>query len=315
MSEKITKMEVIKGLSIQIYNEIIKNEDLKQKKLLVYLGITSLLRNNVSKYYINDYLLMYELYGNLDQSKKIKAGYIDALHELVNEDWINIESAISKSELIININDDKFKRYIWESNKAEKFYTTLYIEDIRKILNTKQKNVYEVVKFYCTVMSTLTKSKGSKQWVGFTSQEFLADEMNITEKTVGNYFRILEKYEIIYIYNTTQQIHFDGKIQSIPNAYGRFCDKDKIITVGQSYENDYCIKGKKIEKRTRKVKNETIGLANMYHQLTIRNPNYSEAIMKKIYEYVVNFNKICKKKDIKDLSLFAEYDFYKQDTS
>jgi hypothetical protein len=135
---------------------------------------------------------------------------------------------------------------------SKKYYTVINSDYIVKILNSNLKEKIELLRFYCYLMTTLSKT-GDKVGVGFTSYENMDDATGICRQTISKYMDKLEQLKIIYIYRSSDTILFaDNFIREIPNVYGDIINKDKIKIIGSEHEENYGANKKKIKKEKSK---------------------------------------------------------------
>ena len=160
-----------------------------------------------------------------------------------------------------------------------------------------------------------------KKGVGFTSYQDMANRFKITRQTISKYIDKLEELKIIYIYRSNDTIVYDdGKVREISNVYGNQKNKKKIIACGIQHERDYGKNSVENIKLVSKSKAKSTRSASAKHNVILGDLaeggkiRYGYDECKDIYETLLEFNKRYSYDEDrqKDLSIFKDYDFYKE---
>lgn len=286
--------------------------DFSTDSVLTYLALRKIMRKGCDEYFVSLGFLSYELSGKQVAHKTITASIISGISELLNGGIIRqVDSGLKKKKDSWVM--DLSKLYI-DTKHSGSYYSIVNSDHILKLVNSDLKEKLTLIKFYCYVMTTVTKT-GAKCGVGFTSYINMAAEFGSCRQTISKYMTTLEEYRILYVYKSKYALlNGDGGIQEISNTYGDIANKDKIISVGMQYEDLYgsdknrVVSGKKSSSRSASVRYG-------YIQKDVaagREIRYSYDELKDIYETLLSHNKRYEHEEgvQKDLSIFKEYDFY-----
>ena len=282
--------------------------------ILAYLGLRRILRNNISNYFVSIGLLSYYLTGKQITSRLVTKSILSGLDNLIKKKMITTMESDKDRRTNDWILDLSKLQINTDKNKKEKeFYTSIDSKYVSMILNSDMKDKISIVRFYCYLMSTVSKT-GEKAGVGFTSYQDMAKSINICRQTISKYMDKLENKNIIYIYKSTDSILDSKGIREIPNTYGDIGNKNKIISVGRSYIENYGNNAKKIKStKTSKTRSASAKYNILMKDLESTGEiRYTPKVMKEIYETLLEYNRKYEKdeKDPKDLSIFSNYDFY-----
>lgn len=315
-----------------IKDKIIKDKSIKSNEFMVYLGLVMLLRKNETLYYTNIKLIAYLLTrkypseGNLDRN--ILSGIRGLISKGVLSD-INYDNnkakQDTKEEWILNLNNlmqDNQKKDKEDVKACREFYTFVEETEVYEILNLSDKyytRSINLLRFYIYVLSTIFKS-GKHKGVGFTSLTNMIEDTGLSSKTISSYLTLLVDNKLLYIYKSKDFIKFDtGEFIEISHTYGRFKDKNLVVEIGKTHENEYGSKlnskHKKVKKPTNKVRSYTQKYA--YLKKTIETTGvipYEDTALKELYKFMKKLNE--KQKDIKKpypLDIFNNFDFYEDD--
>lgn len=110
----------------------------------------------------------------------------------------------------------------------EKF-VVIYSNEMQKIFQESNKP-FAVFRFFVLLMGTLNVK--TKEW--HMSQDGMAVNCEYSKSTVNGYFTQLEDMKLVYVYRHNKR-RTDGTYRKINNSYGRYEDKEKIISEAESY--------------------------------------------------------------------------------
>lgn len=308
------RKEVFK-IKIFIVDNVIISKDFDDDMIIAYLGLRRILRNNVNNYFVSIGLLSYYLTGKQITSRLVTKSILLGLDKLIEKKIITTKELDKDRRANDWILDLSKLQINTDKNKKEKeFYTSIDSKYVSMILNSDMKDKISIVRFYCYLMSTVSKT-GEKAGVGFTAYQDMAKNINICRQTISKYMDKLEDKKIIHIYKSTDSIIDSKGIREIPNTYGDIDNKNKIISVGRSYIENYGDNTKRVksskQSKTRSASAKyNILMKDLESTGEIR---YSPKVMREIYESLLEFNRKYSdyEKDPKDLSIFSNYDFYK----
>lgn len=310
-----SRKEVFK-IKIFIVDNVIISKDFDDDMILTYLGLRQILRNNVNNYFISIGLLSYYLTGKQITSRLVTKSILLGLDKLIKKKMITtkeLDKDRRTNDWILNLSKLQINT---DKNKKEKeFYTSIDSKYVSVILNSDMKDKISILRFYCYLMTTISKT-GEKAGVGFTPYQDMAGNINICRQTISKYMDKLEDKNIIYIYKSNDAIILQPNVvREIPNTYGDISDKNRIISIGRSYVENYGENAKRIksgkQSKTRSASAKyNILMKDLESTGEIR---YKPKIMKEIYETLLEYNRKYSdyEKEPKDLTVFSNYNFYK----
>lgn len=173
------------------------------------------------------------LVNNRDRtiSKNIKKG----LESLIKHKHIKMIEQ-NNSTYVISNKDSKIKVDSKEGN-----FITIELWELQAIFRNNEKdkdisNPFILLMFFINLIGTINNN--TKEW--HMSQDDMVASFGGSKSTINEYLRQLEKLQLIYVYRPNKR-RSDGTFHNINNSYGRYADKDKIISAAKSYiENIEC---------------------------------------------------------------------------
>ena len=309
------RKEVFK-IKIFIVDNVIISKDFDDDMILTYLGLRQILRNNVNNYFISIGLLSYHLTGKQITSRLVTKSILLGLDKLIEKKIITTKELDKDRRANDWILDLSKLQINTDKNKKEKeFYTSIDSKYVSVILNSDMKDKISILRFYCYLMTTISKT-GEKAGVGFTPYQDMAGNINICRQTISKYMDKLEDKNIIYIYKSNDAIILQPNVvREIPNTYGDISNKNRIISIGRSHVENYGENAKRIksskQSKTRSASAKyNILMKDLESTGEIR---YKPKIMKEIYETLLEYNRKYSdyEKEPKDLTVFSNYNFYK----
>ena len=304
---------------IFIKDKLTTDESYSTNEFLAALGICLMLKKDECVYYSNINALSFLLTRSLPVEPNLSKNLIDGINGLKDKGLISLNTFGKRNEWIIEatafIN-------VFKLNDKD-FYTAIdeeHIEKILKLSKTYYMKSISIVRFYSYLLTTISKT-GDKKGVGFLNSDDMSYHTNLHKNTILNYLKVLEKLKIIYVYRPNDYIIFQtGNIVEIGNTYGRYQDKDIVISMGSEFAETYGehlkIKHKRLDKS---VANKTRGYSHKFRHLKKRieqglDPEYTYDECKEIYLAMRDLNaryiKEGNNERLKDLSVFKTYDFY-----
>jgi DNA-binding transcriptional regulator YhcF (GntR family) len=276
--------------------------------LLSYLGLRKIIKSNINEYFVSIGLLSYTLTGKQITSQTVTTSILSGLDGLINKKYItHIDKDLKtrKNDFIFDIGEFQISQV--KTKGSENYYSVINNDYIKELLSSDLKYKIDIIRFYCYLTTTLTKS-GDKTGVGFTSYEAMADDIGISRQTISKYMDKLEELKIIYIYRSSDAICIDKIARNIPNAYGDIINIDKILNVGKSYEENYGVNAKHI-KNTKKSSSRSASIKyNILKNdlITTGEVRYKKEELKVMYETLVKHNERYTYDESlqKDLSIF-----------
>lgn len=289
---------------IFLEKKIINNPSLSLYGLMAYIALRCLYQRH-SIICVDNYSLYFALYNKLCKDKQgVKLSYKirDGVQELIDNKIVDLVDAADGIHFVLDISNI----YI---NK-NKYYIKPFREDIVKILNVTNIDREKVLRYYFYILcNSVVVDKNIHTRVMFKPLNEISAKTQRDVKTLQSYNELLESLEIIYVYRYEDYICIDGKLKRIPNLYGRYCDKEKILDIAKNYEEFYVLNNKKNYKRKDKKearKNKSWAIKFNYY---LKGYYYSYEDLETMYFTLRELNKNPANKR-KDLTVFKDYDFY-----
>ena len=146
----------------------------------------------------------------------------------------SVHSLIEKGiiEVISQYNDNYiFSGKGLEVNSDKKKFVVLEQWEIKRIFE-KSNKPFNVFSFFCSLVGTINNK--TKEW--HISQDEMVSLWGASKRTVNDYLEQLEKMQLIYIYRHKKR-RSNGTYYKLNNSYGRYCDKDAVITEALKYSD------------------------------------------------------------------------------
>ena len=232
-------------------NAVIKDIKLSDYEVAVYVALRSLYDPQKELQYVAYNSVVFELYKNLQISRRYMNHLKAALDSLVEKGLIKKVDSISNTEFIIDMSGLHFEQ---NTNKGV-FYTVITLEEVQRIMNidTKKDN-FAILRYFIVLISSICHDKGTydhsdcygahTDFAGFMTLDTLADWCGTTKARIIEYNSILETEKMIYTYrhNQNKKDKKTGRIMSFSNHYGRYEDKQWIIQFANEYVATYNLK-------------------------------------------------------------------------
>jgi hypothetical protein len=292
-------------------NAVIKDINLNDYEVAVYVVLRSLYDPRKRLQYVSYNSVAFELYNNLQISRRCMNHIKSALDSLVEKGLIKRINSFSATEFIIDMGNLHFE----QNTEKGIFYTVVTLDEVHRIMNigTKKDN-FAILRYFIILISSICHDKGTydhtvgccehTDFVGFMTLDTLADWCGTTKARIIEYNSILEAEKIIYIYRHKQnkKDKETGQIMSFSNHYGRYKDKQWIIQFANEYVAAYNLKEtetlvkaekSKINKRYAAIYNLLVKDFDKYIG------NFSDADLIETYKYIHSRN-LCNEKKLKD---------------
>ena len=112
---------------------------------------------------------------------------------------------------------------------------------MQKIFSESNKP-FNVFIFFVNLIGTINNK--TKEW--HMSQDEMASLWGASKRTVNDYLEQLQNMQLIYVHRHKKR-RSNGTYHKLNNSYGRYCDKDAVITDAQRYADtveceDFCEK-------------------------------------------------------------------------
>lgn len=229
-------------------------------------------------------LIGYEMTGKFLKSlnrkeRTIIEGIRDAIRSLADKGII---------EIIDKDNDNYIfsgKGLEVDSNKSK--FVVLEQWEMQNIFERANKP-FNVFSFFCLLIGTIKNQ--TKEW--HMSQDEMTTLLGYGKETVNDYLKQLEKMQLIYVYRHKKR-RANGTYYKLNNSYGRYCDKEAVITEALKYSETVVCEDfvEKLDRRAIKLRyNAYCEGAKKY----MNNPS----VMIALYKECVLYNKSLKYKPI-----------------
>ncbi|RKI86956.1 hypothetical protein D7V94_22000 [Parablautia intestinalis] len=293
-------------------NAVIRDTNLSDYEVAVYVALRSLYDSQKELQYVDYNSVVFELYKNLQISRRYLNHIKSSLDSLVEKGLIKKVDSISNTEFIIDMSNLHF-----EQNAGKGiFYTVITLEEVHRIMNidTKKDN-FAILRYFIILISSICYDKGTydhsdcygahTDFVGFMTLDTLADWCGTTKARIIEYNSILETEKMIYTYRHSQnkKDKKTGQIMSFSNHYGRYEDKQWIIQFANEYVATYNLKEtetlvkaekSKINKRYAAIFNLLVKDFDKYID------NFLDAELIGTYKYIHNKN-LCNEKKLREI--------------
>lgn len=232
-------------------NAVTRDINLNDYEIAVYVALRSLYDSQKEMQYITYNSVAFELYNNLQISRRCMNHIKAALNSLIEKGIIKKIDSYSTNEFIIDMSNLRFE----QNTEKGIFYTVITLEEVHRIMNidTKKDN-FAILRYFIILISSICHDKGTynhssgyeahNDFVGFMTLDTLADWCRTTKARIIEYNSILEAEKIIYTYRHKQnkKDKETGQIMSFSNHYGRYEDKQWIIQFANEYVATYNLK-------------------------------------------------------------------------
>lgn len=313
-------------MQLWIGEDIYKSDKLSVYGLAAYCAIKTLLPNDeIKEICVTCEILAYQLTKSIDCSRRFYSGLKTGYDELIEQGIIKVVNSKGKYDVIDCDN-------LFISSETD-FFTIITYDELLRIFQIKEVNVLFLLRYFIFLIGTINSSidiyidpvHHKSRVVGNLTIEYISKLSGISERSIIDYNKILEKFGLIYIYRQKDFLisKNTGEISRLPNVYGRPEDKmyiDTFATTQKEYNNSY----KYVENNINRA-NSKRRLAQIYNQIRIGNDSkYSIEDIQQVYSYVLQENNkyqelYDKTKDIRylekvrDIQVFDKYDFIQKE--
>lgn len=292
-------------------NEVIKDLSLNDYEIAVYAALRSIYDSQKELQYITYNSVAFELYGNLQISRRYMDHIKSALNSLVKNGLIKKIDSISTTEFIVDMSGLHFE----QNSEKGIFYTVITLEEVHRIMNIDTpKDNFAILRYFAVLISSICHDKGTydhsdcygahTDFVGFMTQDTLAEWCGTTKARIIEYNSILEAEKMIYTYRHSQnkKDKKTGQIMSFSNHYGRYEDKQWIIQFANEYVATYNLK--ETETLVKAEKSRVNKRYAAIYNLLVKDfekyiGNFSDTELIETYKYIHGKN-ICNEKELRD---------------
>lgn len=289
-------------------NTVIRDINLNDYEIAVYVALKSLYDLQKELQYVTYNSVAFELYNDLQISRRCMNHIKSALDSLVKRGLIKKIDSYSTTEFIIDMSGLHFEQ---NTNKGI-FYTVITLEEVHRIMNldTKKDN-FAILRYFIILISSICHDKGTydhsagcsehTDFVGFMTLDTLANWCGTTKARIIEYNSILETEKIIYTYRhkKNKKDIETGQIMSFSNHYGRYEDRTWIIQFANEYVATYNLK--ETETLVKAEKSRVNKKYAAIYNLLVKDfdkyiDNFSDAELIGTYKYIHNKNACNEKK-------------------
>lgn len=293
-------------------NSVIKNVNLSDYEIAVYVALRSLYDLQKVMQYITYNSVVFELYNSLKISRRYLDHIKSALNSLVEKGIIRKVDSYSSTEFIVDMSGLHFE----QNTSNGVFYTAITLEEVHRIMNIDtNKDNFAILRYFIILISSICHDKGTydhsdcyaahTDFVGFMALDTLANWCGTTKARIIEYNSILETEKIIYIYRHKQnrKDKETGQIMSFSNHYGRYEDKDWIIQFANEYVATFNLKETEtlVKAEKSKINKRYAAIYNLLAKDFSRYiGNFSDMELIETYKYIHGKN-ICNEKELKNI--------------
>ena len=203
-----------------------KHIDLSDKETVVMAILNGLYSNKNENLYISINLLGYAITGRFlnvknNKDRTIITGIKEGLDSLINKEIIEVIDC-DKDNYILS------SKGLSVDTEKENFVVIEQWE-MQRIFENGNKP-FCIFNFFATIVGTINNV--TKEW--HMSQDGMIEIFGGSKITVNSYLRQLEKMKLLYVYRPKKR-RSDGTFQNINNSYGRYVDRDKVISSALEY--------------------------------------------------------------------------------
>lgn len=293
-------------------NSVIKNVNLSDYEIAVYVALRSLYDSQKVMQYITYNSVVFELYNSLKISRRYLDHIKSALNSLVEKGIIRKVDSYSSTEFIVDMSGLHFE----QNTSNGVFYTAITLEEVHRIMNIDtNKDNFAILRYFIILISSICHDKGTydhsdcyaahTDFVGFMILDTLANWCGTTKARIIEYNSILETEKIIYTYrhNQNKKDKETGQIMSFSNHYGRYEDKDWIIQFANEYVATFNLKETEtlVKAEKSRVNKRYAAIYNLLAKDFSRYiGNFSDMELIETYKYIHGKN-ICNEKELKNI--------------
>ena len=252
-----------------------KNIDLNDKETVVMTILNGLYSNKNENLYTSTNLLGYAITGRFLNVKNNKD------RTIINGIKEGIDSLVERK--IIEVVDCDRDNYILSSkglsvNTEKENFVIIEQWEIQRIFEDGNKP-FCIFNFFATIVGTINNK--TKEW--HMSQDSMVEIFGGSKTTVNSYLRQLEEMKLLYVYRPNKR-RSDGTFKNVNNSYGRYADRDKVISSALEYIGTIECEdiNSKIDRRAIKLRyNAYCNGAKKYQN----NPDLIKSLIKECIDY------------------------------
>ena len=252
-----------------------KHIDLSDKETVVMAILNGLYSNKNENLYVSINLLGHAITGRFlnvknQKDRTIITGIKEGLNSLIDREIIEVidcnnnDYILSSKGLTVNTEKEKFVVVEqWEMNRIFE-------------MGNKPFGIFD---FFATIVGTINNA--TKEW--HMSQDTMVEVFGSSKRTINDYLQQLEEMKLLYVYRPNKR-RSDGTFQNVNNSYGRYADRDKVISSALEYIGTIECEdiNSKIDRRAIKLRyNAFCNGAKKYKN----NPDLVESLIKECIEY------------------------------
>lgn len=252
-----------------------KHIDLSDKETVVMGILNGLYSNKNENLYVSISLLGYAITGRflnvkIQKDRTIISGIKEGLNSLIDREIIEVVDCNNNDYILsskgLSIDTDKEKFVVIEQWEMQRIFE----------MGNKPFGIFD---FFATIVGTINNI--TKEW--HMSQDGMVEIFGGSKTTVNSYLRQLEEMKLLYVYRPKKR-RSDGTFQNVNNSYGRYADRDKVISSALEYIGTIECEdiNSKIDRRAIKLRyNAFCNGAKKYKN----NPYLVESLIKECIEY------------------------------
>ena len=153
-----------------------------------------------------------------------------------------------------------FREYILDVTKLQfdasgnNFFVIISPDEINQIMNCEEtiKRKISMVRYFVTLIGTFDWTNPDNEFIswwrkdaryqgkiGHMSQQYIANQCGISERSCQRYNDILEALKLIYVRKSSGKLRYENQIKQINNCYSRYEDRYLCDEYAGEYERNY----------------------------------------------------------------------------
>lgn len=283
-------MDLNNESNLFIPESLMNNENLSNYSLAVYCVLHMLsIPTHMPIQCVTQQQIEFYLTGKLSGRRVMNDCIKCGINELINCHIVE-KLEESKKHIVLDCTNIRI-----DTEKVR--FVKLTFNEVQQIFQAENVNNFTLLKYFCFLVGTISSKinvylngECKNRVVGNFTIEYLSTLSGISERSIVDYNKILEKLGLLYIFRQQDfVIDKENNIRLLPNIYGRPCDIKYIKTFATN-QKKYLESYRYVKNDAAKANNKR-RLAQMYQQLLKGGGiDYTEREIIDIYNYVVSEN-------------------------
>jgi len=249
---------------IYINNLLYKDLTLTDTDIVVYLFLKNFAYEDM--FFLCADTIIYDMFGTLNVSRRDRELISNSMLCFADEIYGASKAVYKKEDFVFG---------------EKELFATVYMEDVRKILDANPVNKYSIIRYLITIMGSFKfniSHNGISNFFGNEKISYFCSVLDKSKSTIMRYNKILEDLEILYINHA--YTYFGELNKHDTNIYGRYADKKLIDDYAWYWSAD---------KFATITEHRSLG---QKYSLMMKGQEYPPEVQKEIRDYVVRFNSL-----------------------